>query len=121
MLLQTPIKHYQMTNTLAVAAEETVEKGESKTNSLPLIRCNTPLRLAAKERELQESLHNCRVDVVLARRQLLALEKKSNVIEQRIRKEKRLTDNKKQVLFIFYFVLYLLLRPSGKYIRKFTI
>ena len=62
-----------------------------------MIRCNTPQQMATKEKELQESLHNCRMEVVLARRQLLASEKKSNVIEQRIHKERKLTDNKKQV------------------------
>ncbi|KAL5249138.1 hypothetical protein ACHWQZ_G018097 [Mnemiopsis leidyi] len=82
---------------LSVAPNGAEEKNDSNSNTLPVIRCNTPQKLTAKERELQESLHNCRVDVVLARRQLLALEKKSNVIEQRIRKEKRLTDNKKQM------------------------
>jgi hypothetical protein len=84
--------------TLFFTADGTLEWKESARTPLPAIRCNTPQQLATRERELQESLHNYRMDVVLARRQLLALEKKSNVIEQRIRKEKKFTDNKNQVL-----------------------
>ena len=71
---------------------------ETPQDSLPVIRCNTPKQLTFREKELLESLHHSRMNVVLARRQLLALEKKSNVIEQRIHKEKKLTDNKKQVM-----------------------
>ena len=73
---------------------------ETPQDSLPVIRCNTPKQLTFREKELLESLHHSRMNVVLARRQFLALEKKSNVIEQRIHKEKKLTDNKKQVMII---------------------
>lgn len=76
---------------------EIMNAQETPQDSLPVIRCNTPKQLTFREKELLESLHHSRMNVVLARRQFLALEKKSNVIEQRIHKEKKLTDNKKQM------------------------
>lgn len=82
---------------IPLSADETVEAKQPSSTSLPIIRCNTPQQLTARETQMQECLHNYRMDVVLARRELLALKKKSNVIEQRIHKEKKLTDNKKQM------------------------
>jgi len=64
---------------------------------LPPLRCNTPMRLATLETELQQHLHNSRMKNVLETREKLMLNRKATVIEQRFIKDKRLGDNKKQI------------------------
>ena len=77
--------------------DTTIEVSETPTK--PDFRCDTPVRLAALERDLQQSLHHTRIENVLAKRQLVALQKKSKVIEQGLIKEAKFGNNKKQVIY----------------------
>lgn len=62
-----------------------------------MARCTTPQKLAIQERDLTDNLHHSRINVVAARRQMLELQKKGQVIEQGLIKQKKLRNNKTQV------------------------
>jgi len=64
---------------------------------LPALRSSTPQKLAAMELDLQQSLHHSRINVVVAKRQMIAQTKKSNAMHQGIVKQQKHNDNKRQM------------------------
>lgn len=91
---------YSMVRSGSVLPDQDPEDEELDRRSptpLPSLRCQTAMKLDGVERNMQDKLHHSRIDAVLARRNMQALQKKSRVIEQGLIKQEKFGNNKRQM------------------------
>lgn len=93
---------YSMVRSGSVLPDQDPEDGTGELarrspTPLPSLRCQTAMKLDGVERTMQNKLHHSRIDAVLARRNMQALEKKSRAIEQGLIKQEKFGNNKRQM------------------------